>query len=160
MNRLTQAFAAWLLLVPAVGWAEHPADASYRQGEARRQNLISQQLDLNYRMNWPRGVVAGWADPFEPWPFVPGDIWGYPSPAPVEQPVGYRSEQVAKDRWIYRPVHAGELVQPRPRIVPRPAETAGRAAVIVPPRPSELDEPHANAPKADPTKRSSGPRAF
>lgn len=150
-----------LALLPAVAWAEHPAAASYRQGEARRQGLIAQQLDLNYRMNWPRGMVASWADPFEPWPFVPGDIWGYPSPPPVEHPVGYRSEQVARDRWIYRPVYADQVAAPRSLIVPRSIEDAPPAA-IVPPRPSELDEPNAQPPaeNAAKKKKPSGPRAF
>ena len=137
MDRKLFILAILVLGLAPAALAASPADDSYRQGEARRLNLIGQQLDLNYRMNWPIGVVASWADPFEPWPFVPGDIWGYPSPPPAEQPIGHRSEQVGPNRWTYRPVYAGELVRPAivaPRVRP-PAEPT-----IAPPRPSDATE--------------------
>lgn len=165
MERVTRAFVVLSISFTAgaacIARAETPADASYRQAEAQRQDLISRQLDLNYRMIWQRGFGPRWPDPFEPWPRVPGDIWGYPGPRPVEHPVGYRSEQVGPDHWIYRPVYAAEASLPAasPGLA-TPASTTPPAAAIARPRPSDLDKPTAGVSRPGPVKQPAGPREF
>ncbi len=64
---------------------------------------------------YSRRLVAGSADVFEPWPRVPGDIFGYPDPAPVRQPIGHISSQTGPNRWEYHPIYAEDLApQPAP----------------------------------------------
>jgi hypothetical protein len=154
--------ALLIVLGTSIVRADNPADASYREGEAQRQDLIARQLDLNHRMIWQRGFGPRWPDPFEPWPRVPGDLRGYPGPRPVEHPVGHRSEQVGPDHWIYRPVYASEAMQTssRPLIAPRPSVPALRPLSPEPPRPSNTQEPPAKASGENVPKRSAGPRAF
>lgn len=62
-----------------------------------------------------------WSPPvsvFEPWPYVPGDIYGYSFPPYVRQPIGQRQTQTGPNRWESHPVYANELgpaAEPRPR---------------------------------------------
>lgn len=137
------------------GTAADPALDSYRIAEAERLDQIARQLDLNYRLIWQSGFGYRYPNPFEPWPRVPLDIWGYPSPRPIEHPIGYESKQTGPNRWIYRPIYAAELQAahaPAPPL-PVPAE-APRGAVAPPkPRPSDLDD-------RDAKPQPSGPREF
>jgi len=43
---------------------------------------------------------------FEPWPYVPGDIWGYRYYDGARQSIGQRQVQTAPDRWESFPVYA------------------------------------------------------
>jgi hypothetical protein len=44
---------------------------------------------------------------FEPWPFLPGDIYGLPVvPIPVAHPIGQHEVQTAPRRWESRPYYA------------------------------------------------------
>jgi hypothetical protein len=83
-----------------------PAAEIDEANEARRRDLIARQLDLNLQMNWFSGYGPQCLDPFEPWQSVSGDIWGYPRPRPIEQPIGHESAQTGPNRWIYRPLYA------------------------------------------------------
>jgi hypothetical protein len=53
---------------------------------------------------------------FEPWPLVPGDIYGYQLAFPVRQPVGQWQGQTGPNRWeshpIYDPPVANVMPQP------------------------------------------------
>jgi len=52
---------------------------------------------------------------FEPWPYVPGDIYGYRySMTPVRQPIGQRQIQTGDNRWESHPVYAAPLTPYRP----------------------------------------------
>jgi hypothetical protein len=124
--------------------AENPADDSYHQGEARRQDLIARQLDLNYRMIWSSGFGPRFPGVFEPWPRVPGDIWGYPGPRPIEHPIGHESAQTGPNRWTYRPIYAADVQPPAKSVQIKP--TPQPAAPIAPnkvqlPAPSDANEP-------------------
>jgi hypothetical protein len=110
-----------IVLAVALGWAGSlsagpdreadtdgfdPAAESFRINEARRQNAISRQLDLNFRMLWLHGF-----DPAHP---------------PVRQPSGFESKQIGPNRWIYRPLYDDEgapIVEPEstPELLPTPA---------------------------------------
>jgi hypothetical protein len=53
-----------------------------------------------------------WSPPatvFEPWPYVPGDIYGYRFPPVVRQSIGQRQIQTGPNRWESHPVYADEL---------------------------------------------------
>lgn len=82
--------------------------------EGRRQLLIDRQLWLNDEMVWWTQPFPGWGPWNAPWPFVPGDILGYPLPPPlIDQPVGRVESQVGPNTWFSRPIHADELA-PQP----------------------------------------------
>jgi len=83
--------------------------------------------------------VASWGV-FEPWPFVPGDIYGYPYLDRVEQPLGHKVIATGPNSYIARPVHASDL------------EDKG-------PPPPAADQPAAPEPIPAPPPRS-GPREF
>ncbi len=132
-----------------------PAAGIDDANEARRRDLIARQLDLNQQMIWASGYGPQGLDPFEPWVSVPGDIWGYPRPRPIEQPIGHESVQTGPNRWIYRPLYA------------RPAEPVApgtpmnhRAAGPELPGPSD-PEPIGKPPAMRmQKKRPAGPREF
>lgn len=134
---------------------------SFAIHEAARRRDIQRQLDLISEMKWfaglptnrPKlvyhapslesiygGFVGGYRGygslmTFEPWPYVPGDIWGYSYVNPVPQPIGQRQVQTGPGRWESYPVY----VQP-PRPYPRPGQPG--------------------APEEVPPGRSAGPREF
>ncbi len=119
-----------------------PAEASYQFNEAWRRDQIARQIDLNYRMQWMAGFGPQLVGPFEPWPRVPGDIWGYPQARPIVHPIGHESAQTGPNRWIYRPIYA----------TPSPAAPAAAPPdVVQPPQagvqlpaPSDADGPPQN----------------
>jgi hypothetical protein len=83
-----------------------------------------------------RGVLLG-PDVFEPWPIVPGDIFGYPPLEPARQPVGFFTGQTGPNRWEYHPIFEEDLVPPTGTVT---EPTWPRPAPQLPPR-RELDEP-------------------
>jgi hypothetical protein len=118
------------------------ADESNQFNEARRRDQISRQLDLNYRMIYLSGFGPRFPNPFEPWPRVPGDIWGYPQGRPIVHPVGHESAQLSDTRWIYRPVYAVPSLavpiatEPAPRLPAVSPRLPGPADAVAPPRPA------------------------
>ena len=138
--------------------SNNPAAQLYSTSEAQRRAMIARQIDLNRRMIWSSGYAAGYAQPFEPWPTVPGDIWGYPRPLPIEQPLGHESVQTAPNRWIYRPLYANALQQPPAR--PEPLEGPKQLAPQLPgPSNPEPEDLPLAAPRTK-KKPSAGPREF
>lgn len=78
-------------------------------------------LDYTYAYGgWGRrGLVRerAWFGPrtvFEPWPYVPGDIYGYQYYSPMRQPVGQHQEQTGPNRWESHPVYDPPLPAYRP----------------------------------------------
>lgn len=67
---------------------------------------------------WGRGLTplygGGYSrDIFSPWPYVPGDIYGYQWYNPVPQSIGQRQIQTGPNRWESHPVYASPpLVAP------------------------------------------------
>ena len=58
-----------------------------------------------------------WSPPlsvFEPWPYIPGDIYGYYFPSYVRQSIGQRQIQTGPNRWESHPVYADELAPSKP----------------------------------------------
>jgi hypothetical protein len=91
-------------------------DASFEAEQAfdlRRRFLVDRQRWLNDEMVlWSR-LFPGWAYYAEPWPFLPGDIYGYPlSAPPINQPIGRIEEQIGPNTWFSRPVHVESFGPP------------------------------------------------
>lgn len=79
---------------------------------------------------------------FEPWPVVPGDIYGFTYVPSVRQPIGRWEGQTGPNRWeshpIYDPPLEAPVVEPQPLV--RPKIVGPRADEAVPASPDVLDE--------------------
>lgn len=82
-----------------------------------------QLTDLDYayayggRRYWNQTRERYWTGPltvFEPWPVVPGDIYGYTYFPLVRQPIGQQQTQTGPNRWESHPVYDPPLVEFRP----------------------------------------------
>jgi len=115
-----------------------------RRAEPKRQEAIARQLALEAIVQWRSGIVAAspagppwstpgmpspplrywpgsndiyspfWLGPFEPTPFWPGYIYGYPFLDPIEQPVGSKLTARGGDPargYVYEPVYASDEVE-------------------------------------------------
>lgn len=81
-------------------------------------------LDYAYALGGP--VVGGYLRErtwfgrtrtiFEPWPYVPGDIYGYRWVQPVRQPIGQWQGQTGENRWESHPIYD----PPLPNLLPQP----------------------------------------
>jgi hypothetical protein len=96
-----------------------------------------------------------WSPPisvFEPWPYVPGDIYGYSFPPYVRQSIGQRQFQTGPKRWESHPVYAEEAT---------PVEVAPAESVIAPetertPAVPEIEAPPP-APPVEGSEKSAAP---
>ena len=112
------------------------------------------------------GGYRGWstASVFEPWPFVPGDIYGYRYYSPVRQPIGQHQEQTGPNRWESHPVYDpplpyyralppvdSPLLDGTPYETPRPVIEIPQEVIreVAPPAASELP-PEPPAPRRAP----------
>jgi len=70
-------------------------------------------LDYVYAYGYGR---YGYRPPtvFEPWPYVPGDIYGYRDYRPIRQPIGQWQGQTGPNRWESHPVYDPPLADYRP----------------------------------------------
>ena len=87
-------------------------------------------------------------DIFEPWPYIPGDIWGYRWDDSVRQPIGQRQVQTGPNRWESHPVYAAPLSP----LAPLETRAAESPRLLSPPDPTPA-----------PTERrrpTTGPREF
>jgi hypothetical protein len=124
----------------------NPAAELYDIAETQRLNNVARQVELTRLM-----FYSTW--------YAPGDLWGPPiGGPPIEQPIGYESEQVGPNRWIYRPRYAESELLPTPGGAaggePRPELPAPRDA-----RPEDFVPP-AERPNGDAHPAAQGRRAF
>jgi hypothetical protein len=106
---------------------------SHARGEARRQAAFANQQYILNHVAGLNGLPSPFVGPegqpsldyvysglgrsgfsgdgmvFEPWPYVPGDIWGYPFYDTIESPIGHRITWRGPNAYTYEPVYAGEL---------------------------------------------------
>lgn len=125
----------------------YPYFHPYRAGWRRFPRRFSRAL---------RAYPGVYGPVFEPWPWVPGDIWGYPFINRVEQPLGHKVIQTGPNSYIYRPVYPWDL-QPAegPESGPRSSPERARQA------PGRTDEPPAApAEEVPPPPPVDGPRLF
>ena len=76
----------------------------------------------------PQAAVAGGGGPytaplpvFQPWPRVPGDIWGTPYYGYVRQPIGHVKIWTGRASYIYKPVYASPAMESAAAVPPPPA---------------------------------------
>lgn len=96
----------------------------------------------SYRADWPGSPTTayrGYPGVFEAWPFVPGDIYGYPYVDRVEQPRGHVVVPYGRGSYYYGPVYDRDLVPPP---APEPVPLQEPPAVVQPP---VIAEPPAEA---------------
>ncbi len=121
--------------VPAYAHPDSQRDAHWR-GERQRRADVARQVGTIEYLRWLNGLPATVplrgplaADRaayyaygrqrmgnrrltiFEPWPYLPGDIWGFDDDRTVPQSVGQRQVQTGPNRWVSYPVYADA---PRP----------------------------------------------
>ncbi len=95
---------------------------------------------VDYRYAYPGRRAArrawsrhGYPGVFEPWPLVPGDIYGYPYTPRVEQPLGHKVIETGPNSYIYRPVYESDLAKPKDNRQPTPAPPKPREPIPAPP---------------------------
>jgi hypothetical protein len=91
---------------------------------------------------------------FAPWPYVPGDIWGYSYYTPWRQPVGRWEGQTGPNRWESHPIYDPPLDPP---LAPTPS-----AQPVAPRSIEPSDDPTDDLLPPPPTKkpRLYGPTEF
>ena len=108
---------------PSPGYA-YPPYAGY--GYSMASPLLT-RANLDYTYAYGAGPLWGgygqsWAGPlavFSPWPYVPGNIYGYPAYyQPARQPIGQQQLQAGPNRWESHPVYDPPLTmfQPLPPV--------------------------------------------
>ena len=81
--------------------------------EERRRFLVQRQRWLNDEMVLWSNSFPAWRYYAEPWPFLPGDIYGYPvNDFVISQPVDRIEQQVGPNTWVSRPVYAEDFAVP------------------------------------------------
>ena len=77
-------------------------DYAYAYSSDRLLGRRGRSLYIEHYWSPPLGV-------FEPWPYVPGDIYGYYFPPYVRQSIGQRQIQTGPNRWESHPVYPEDL---------------------------------------------------
>jgi hypothetical protein len=122
--------------------------SNYAQFEAQRRDAIGLQLGIQEDLRATSGlssrlypglrpysldaIYAGLATPagarswgspyvFEPWPFVPGDIYGRQFDFGQQTPLGHVTTYTGPNSYIYEPFYADPIAPPAP--APRPVPT-------------------------------------
>jgi hypothetical protein len=155
---------------------------AYQRGDARRRWEVGRQMTLiQDQRRWnglpptvplertgPNTVsfyaygnrwdLPACAPVFEPWPYVPGFIWGYRFDDPAPQPIDRREVQTGPNRWVSYPVYPGDIEhgqQPPTRRAVEKERSVERDEVELP---EQLPVP----PPPEPTDTStrSGPRRY
>lgn len=86
---------------------------AYRLHEEQRRYRIGRQVWLNDEMVFWSTSFPSYRYFVEPWPFLPGDIYGYPLAEPqINQPIGQRERKIGPNRWLSQPVYAEQVVKP------------------------------------------------
>jgi len=122
----------------------------------------SANLDYTYAYGrWGAGGRGrGWFGPqtvFEPWPYVPGDIWGYTYYSPMRQPIGQHQMQTGPNRWESHPVYDPPLPNFRP--LPPVDSPLLDGTPYATPRPW-IEVPPAEIPSVTPPPPTAQPPAF
>jgi hypothetical protein len=80
------------------------------------QNSLDAAYGYGYRQPWYLTRPGpGLPSVFEPWPYVPGDLWGYGAYyAPARQPIGQQQLEMGPNHWESHPVYDPPLTLHRP----------------------------------------------
>jgi hypothetical protein len=101
------------------------------------------------------GPFSRRASVFSPWPYVPGDIYGYQTVPTIRQPVGQRQEQTGENRWESHPVYDPPVPYRRPLPPvdsPLLRNTPFDVAPMLPAEPVIVEELPSPAPVPPPTR--------
>jgi hypothetical protein len=111
-----------------------------------------------WNVAWPPTV-------FTPWPYVPGDIYGYPlSYLPARQPVGQQQTQVTANHWESHPIYDPPLTPytPSPPVDSAYLDRTPYAAPL--PAPASTSAPpateYSEVPPPPPLAPQRGPREY
>lgn len=160
-------------------YAAAAANDAYRNAEANRRLMLTQQLGLNesfrsYGLPWSapygetyyygaylRPPMPRWTspyDPYLPYPAGYGGLIGYAGPpAPViRQPIGQRQTQTGPNRWESYPIYGDEPVTPEPETYEATPPTATPMPAAPRSGPPRLTAPRESI--ETPVRR--GPREF
>ena len=91
-----------------------PPTTAYRLGRTLRYAPYG--YSYNPRRAYRQAVRYGYPPVFQPWPRVPGDIYGYPYYGAVRQPAGHEKTYTSPNGYVYRPLYEKPQPQPQPRI--------------------------------------------
>lgn len=100
---------------------------------------------------------------FEPWPYVPGYIWGYQFDDPAPQPIDRRQVQTGPNRWVSYPVYPGDTGYLEERVKREPVERVPVDRGSVQRESVERDQLEPlppPPPEPDATPKRSGPRKY
>jgi len=101
---------------------------------------------------WTRDRLY-FGDVFEPWPFIPGDIWGWPYDQRIENPIGHTLEPRGDNGYVYRPLYAGPTAPGATPALVDPGATPVPAANGLAANPVAANALAANAGALDPAQR-------
>jgi hypothetical protein len=98
-----------------VGVGVVPWDAAYGYGfVGSPYSRFPYGASVTYGRFGRRATVVGVGPLFEPWPYVPGDIYGWRTFSTVRQPIGQTQIQTGENRWESHPVYDPPLPNHRP----------------------------------------------
>jgi hypothetical protein len=98
-----------------VGVGVVPWDAAYGYGFVGSPYGASPYgASVTYGRFGRRATAFGVGPLFEPWPYVPGDIYGWRTFSTVRQPIGQTQIQTGENRWESHPVYDPPLPNHRP----------------------------------------------
>lgn len=124
-----------------------------------RRARYAAQSQMRYSYYYPYPMLRAYRGVFEPWPFVPGDVYGYPFVPRVPMPLGQVQIEIGPGRILSRPVYEGEgPAGGQPTLAP-PLPGAGQPEVLPPPPLPELNPPEAQPPAPAPPVPP-GPKEF
>jgi hypothetical protein len=83
-------------------------------GELATMDLATMDLDFAYAYGYRRFIPSTRLSVFEPWPLVPGDIYGYVVTPAIRQPIGQWQGQTGPRRWESHPVYDPPPASVRP----------------------------------------------
>lgn len=150
--------AALVLVLGKAALAQGPLTSTYQLHEQRRRAAIADQIGTQEHLRWlnglPSRIAPGWpyslesvyaglapwqGDMFEPWPLVPGDIYGRQYDDAIQQPLGHVVRWYGPNAYTYEPYYAQPLPPPKMEVAPRPVpQVAPRPA---PPPVEEIPPP-------------------
>lgn len=146
----------------AYGMPPLPVPPPVPLGPRRARYAVQSQFRYSYYYPYP--MLRAYRGVFEPWPYGPGYVYGFPYLPQVRMPAGQVQIEIGPGRWLSRPVYEGE----GPALEPTPAPPRPEAAqpeVVPPPALPELELPEAPGPALPPPPPEvpapqPGPREF
>ncbi len=168
MSGIRRGFAlAAIVCATATAYAQSPLTSTYALHEHQRRQAIADQIGLQEHLRWQSGLPSriyggrpyslesiysglAWSpgppapwktDVFEPWPFVPGDIYGRQFDRATPQPLGHVVTPLGHNGYRYEPLYASPV--PRWPLIGKEVPTP-KAPLAVPQRPEEIPLPPAS----------------